>query len=258
MCLDYLSILFPLLFSSWKILYSVMALIFSKIKLFYSKYSSKVKPEQDDQLFIDLKKSLPEELAINDIDHTLDDIGLVLTSGEDTVKKRSVFNHPIIIFTVCLIFFMCKIIPIIISQSYGTAVVLGDISFFIGLNNRLNIYHVILNWPVIGSQLVYYYNCKRGIKPSFFRVFHMMAGRLPPVSVGITDQEQLLKLMKVSRISMKLMKLNNKYLFPALGFSFVILLYLMKTNLVATLTLGLMQAIMITFVSRYTGRVEKM
>ena len=232
-----------------------MAVSFTKIQLFHNKHSSKVKPEQDDQLLIDLEKYLPEELAIDDIDHTLYDIGLVLTSGEDVVKKRSVFNHPIIIFTVCVLFFMSKIIPVIVGQSYGAAVVLGDVGFFIGMNNRFNIYQIIFNWLLMGSQLVYYYNHKRGIKPSFLRVFRMMAGRLEPVRVGITDQEQLRKLLNVTKISMKLMKVNNNYQLPAIGFSVMILLYLIKTNLLTTLTLGMMQAIMITLMGHHIGNI---
>ena len=115
-----------------------MAFILSKIKLFHNK----VKPEQDDQLIIVVEEYLPEELAIDDIDHTLYDIGLVLTSREDVVKKRSVVNHPIIVFTVIFIFVLFRIIIIILGQSYGLAVVLGDIDFFIGVNNRFNIYQV--------------------------------------------------------------------------------------------------------------------
>ena len=228
-----------------------MAVSFSKIHLF----NNKVKPGQDDQLFIDLNKNLPEELVINDIDHTLYEIGLIVRSRKEFVKKRSVVNHPTVIFTLIFIMLMSKIIPIIIGQSYSTAIVLGDIGFFIGLNNRFNIYQVILNWPLICSQLIYYYNFKRGIKPSFLRVFRMMAGRLEPASVGITDQEQLCKLLKVTRISMKLMKLNSNYLFPVLGFSFFTLLYLLKTDLLATLTFGLIQTILLTFVSHYIGNI---
>ena len=142
MCLNYLSVIFPLLFSSWKILCSVMAFSFTKIHLFLRKDSSRVQPQQDDQLFIDLEKCLPEDLAIKDIDHTLYNIGLELTLREDVVKKRSVVNNPKIIFTLVLILLISKIIPIIIGQSYGTAIVLGDISFFIGLNNRFNVYQV--------------------------------------------------------------------------------------------------------------------
>ena len=136
-----------------------------------------------------------------------------------------------------------------------SAVVIGDIDFFIGVNNRFNIYQVIFNLPLIGSQIIYYYNHKRGIKPSFLRIFRVMAGRLPPVSVGITDQEQLRKLLKVTRLSMKLMKVNSNYVLPALGFSFLTLLYIMKTSLLATLTFGLMNILIITLLGHYTGNI---
>ena len=57
-----------------------MAFILSKIKFFHRK----VRPEQDVQLIIDVEEYLPEELAIDDIDHTLYDIGLVCID----IKRR--------------------------------------------------------------------------------------------------------------------------------------------------------------------------
>ena len=150
-----------------------------------------------------------------------------------------------------LIFCLLIFCPLIFGHLFFGHLIYGLLIF--GLLIVFN--QVVLNWPLIGSQLIYYYNFKRGIKPSFLRLFRMMAGRLPPVSVGITDQEQLRKLLKVTRISMKLMKVNGNYLFPALGISLMTLLYLMNTNLLITLTFGLTQTIIVTLICHYISNL---
>ena len=49
------------------------------------------------------------------------------------------------------------------------------------------------------SQLIYYYNYKNDIKPTFLKVFQMMSGLVSPKSIGLTNEKQIYKLIKLSK-----------------------------------------------------------
>ena len=60
----------------------------------------------------------------------------------------------------------------------------------------------------ITSQLVYYYNYKRGIKPTFVRVFQMMSGLVTPSSVGLYRETDITRRVGQKKVSEKLSREN--------------------------------------------------
>ena len=54
---------------------------------------------------------------------------------------------------------------------------------------------ILTNITVISFQLVYYFNNRKGIKPTFLRVFSMISGRIPPESLGLQNVGDILFLI---------------------------------------------------------------
>ena len=189
---------------------------------------------------IDLDEVLPKHLRIDSIDDTLYDIGLSLTSLKDEPKKRRFIDHPLLIF-LCLIIELMRSIVCIFSKNKLLLVAFGDYGHVFGIQVTLhmNIIKALICTLCILSQLVYYYNYKKGVHPTFLRLFQMLAGTISPINMGISDESDLIYLVKISKKYFKLVKLNNEKYGNILGFIFSILHYLIFKNILQILIYGI-------------------
>ncbi len=58
----------------------------------------------------------------------------------------------------------------------------------------------------------------KGIKPTYFKVFEMMSGLVSPKSIGLTDNEEIYKMLKLYKILFKICELNARKIAPTIGF----------------------------------------
>ena len=96
----------------------------------------------------------------------------------------------------------------------------------------------------ISIQLIYYYNYRNGIKPTFLRVFQMMSGLVSPKSLGLTDEQQIRKLLNRTKFLLKCTKINNKFIFPFTALNVMLTIYSYKTSLSETVYYGFPNAIL--------------
>jgi hypothetical protein len=87
--------------------------------------------------------------------------------------------------------------------------IIGDFSYFIGLRIHLNIGFGLSILLALTSQLIYFYNYKSGIKPTYLKVFEMMSGLVSPKSIGLTNKKEIYKLLKESKMLFRFAQLNN-------------------------------------------------
>ncbi len=52
--------------------------------------------------------------------------------------------------------------------------------------------------------MIHYYNYKKGIKPSYLKPFEMMSDLVSPKSVSLVEKEKAFKIIRISRILLKL------------------------------------------------------
>ena len=160
---------------------------------------------------------LPRELVTLSVDDLLYEIGLCLTSVRERPKRRAI-DSPIVIAIVCWLYMVLRIASILIDNNeHGWLLLVGSFGHYIGLKYHFNVFLIFGILLIITSQLIYYYNYKRGIKPTFVRVFQVMSGLVTPSSVGLYRETDITRLLRY-RIFFVLLHYNNCYLFPCASF----------------------------------------
>ena len=120
---------------------------------------------------------VPESRAghrLTSMDNLLYYIGLCHTSTTDEPKKRRFYFRPLFIFTVLMVTFIQKSFALIIEDEDILLYSCSDVSHTFG---KLKL---LFNQSLITSQLllmifqiIYYYNYRKGVKPTFLKVFQV-------------------------------------------------------------------------------------
>ena len=149
------------------------------------------------------------------MDDLLYDIGLSLTSSKDEPKRRNFFSRPSVIFSFSLFFITQKLLAIVCDNEIILLLVCGDISHYYGTTMKvlINVFLCLQLSLVTISQLIYYYNHKRQIEPTFLRVFRLINN---PADNGVIDQFDIDILNAIRSTLKKLVHFvnyNNKILY---------------------------------------------
>ena len=115
---------------------------------------------------------------------------------------------------------------------------------------HFNVFLIGLKSLVITSQLLYYYNHKRGIQPMFLSVFRMMSGSVSPEGVGLYRSSDVKQVMKYKKL-FPLIHVISNYTNPLNAFLIVFVTFAMNENIAVTLTLGTINGIHFAFMSHY-------
>ena len=152
---------------------------------------------------MDVNKCLPPELTVQSVEHILHRIGLTLDSTK-SYPKRKLFFNPIIIFTFLSLIIIREVIVISLSEENDLIFKIFGITRSLDWNqdNTYSVWRYSIGINLgISFQLIYYYNSRNGIKPTFLRVFQMMSGLVSPKSLGLIDEQQITKLLKMNQNS---------------------------------------------------------
>ena len=98
---------------------------------------------------------------------------------------------------------------------------------FIGDRKHMDLYFILLSVNTLIPHTIYYYNHKHGIKPTFLKVFQMMAGQRTPASVGLYYEDDVIKLCKLSANQFQQIKMNIKYINTVMDIVFIPIFYLL-------------------------------
>ena len=183
---------------------------------------------------------LRDNMVLNSIDDVLYDIGLSLTSVSNERKQRKLLNKPIFVLTVNAVFLLIRIaIACVSNENDQLLKILGDFTHMYGkLKQNFNIIFILFTTFGLYSQWVYYLNHKRGIKPTFLRVFHMMSGSVTPREVGLTNEEDVRQLLRVTRRISKMLWVNNNYLLTTLSIIYILAGFYFKCGILDTVIYG--------------------
>ena len=129
--------------------------------------------------------------------------------------KRSVINKPLIITMVLIIQSMMRIVS---NTTDNKLIILltGDVGHLIGIKGHFNITGTLVSIMILLFQMVYYYNHRIGVKPTFIRVIQVLSGSITPSSVGLNNSTQVKQLLKIAKWQ-PLLKKNNTILLPLIG-----------------------------------------
>ena len=201
----------------------------------------------------DSNRLLPTNIIYKSAANQLYRIGLTIeTYLFQFDSQRQWFNKPILLMIANIIFLMNRIICLFANkQNKLIFIVLGDFGYLLGIGTVNNIFFILITLLVINTQLIYYYNYKNGVKPTFLRVFQMISGLIPPRSVGLTNQWEVMKLVRPIRLLFRFTKFNNNFMILNCAFCVNILSYAIYTSIHELLMFGIPNAIFFTIWGYY-------
>ena len=206
--------------------------------------SAKLNPEE----------CLPKHLVVKDVDDVLYRIGLCLTSVKEQPKRHSIDN-PMLAFVITLIFLIEKVITCSLSEDNQLVFrMLGSTGQLLGIRIH-DLFFILCSLLSLVSQMIYYYNHKQRVCPTFLRLFRMMSGTVPPKDLGLTDVEEVVRLCRNSVKWFRLLRYHNDYWIQFIAPVFVLSVYYYKTTILDIFIFGIPNAIHFTLLARYYWNV---
>ena len=184
---------------------------------------------------------LPAHLRIDNIDSHLYQIGLQLSPIRPNIKRIFIYN-PIVIAIIITIIVVQRLICLLFTDQ-RVLYLMGDFGAFYSIKIYINTLIGLIQLFILASQLVYFSNHKRGIEPTFLRLFQMMSGSVPPNELGLNDRKQILGLINITRKLFLLLKFNSRYVSTFISFVVVFLSYLFHTPLSIAIIYGGMSTV---------------
>jgi hypothetical protein len=202
----------------------------------------------------DANKVLLQNIVLNGAENHLYRIGLNLISNGP--EKRSIFYNPLLIFSLNIAIVIKSFVSLLTPEENGKLLrIIGDFTHFFGMKLHLNIFIIIAHSLPLISQIIYYYNYTNGIKQTYLKVFEMMSGLISPKSIGLTDKEEIYKLMKVSKILFSLGKSNSEIGLPLMAFSMSFVPFIIDSSLLEIILFGIPHSILFTLSVHYTSSI---
>ena len=165
---------------------------------------------------IDVNKCLPPELTVQSVDDILYRIGLTFESTQLSTKRR-LFSKPLFIFISSLMILIKDCILFYLSDDHVEIFIYFN-AYLISMRRICHLITISTEALIISSQLIYYYNYRNGIKPTFLRVFQIMSGLVSPKSLGLTNQSEIIKLVYKTKRLFKITKLFLHLILPGTCF----------------------------------------
>jgi len=158
----------------------------------------------------DPKQVLPENLIIKSAATHLYTAGLSLFPYD--FVKRNRYHNPLLVFILNLQLFIRIIVSLLLlsDENKYMLMVLGEWAHFFNVRIHFNILASPVILIAIVSQIIHYYNFKNNIKPSYLKPFEMISGLCSPKSIGLTNQTEIYKMIKLSKKLFILLNITYK------------------------------------------------
>jgi hypothetical protein len=193
----------------------------------------------------DANKLLPPNIILNH-ENNLYKIGLNLTSSG--IKKRSIFNNPLLIFSLNVVIVIKSIISLLLTEeNENLLIITGDFAYILHMRIHANICIILFFLLCLISQLLYFYNFKNDIEPTYFKVFDMMSGLVSPKSIGLTDKQQIYGMVRTTKILFRICKWNNNKVIPVIAVAINLSPFVMKYSTLDTILFGIPNSLLLAF-----------
>jgi hypothetical protein len=202
----------------------------------------------------DASKFLPQNIVLNGAQNLLYRIGLNLISNGP--EKRRIFYNPLLIFNLNIAIVIKSIASVLMPVENGKLLsFFGDFTHFYGAKIHLNIFIIFIHSFALIPQIIDFYNYKNGIKQTYLKVFEMMSGLISPKSIGLTNKEEIYKMMKVSKTLFSLGKSNFEICLPLIVFLMSFVPFIINCSLLDIILFGIPQSILFTVCVHYSSSI---
>ncbi len=178
-------------------------------------------------------------------------IGLNLISNGP--EKRSIFYNPLLLFSVNVIVLLKSTVSLLTPEENNSLmIIIGDFAHFFGTKTHYNAIIILSIILTLIYQLINFYNYKKGINPTYLKVFDMMSGLISPKSIGLTNKEEIYKFIRESKFLFSSCKLNTDSALPLMAFSLNLFPFIINCSLLDIILFGIPHSILYTLSVHYT------
>lgn len=127
---------------------------------------------------------------------------------------------------------------------------LGDFGYFMDMRVHLNLTAMLVFCMGVASQLIHLYNYVQKKEPTYMKVFNMIAGRVPPCAVQMTDELSVRKLVKLAKLMLhcnELMLRSMVYMASLMCFSSLVF----KNSVMDIVLIGVPHSVLFGLAVRY-------
>ncbi|HEY6437597.1 MAG TPA: hypothetical protein VIY47_13475, partial [Ignavibacteriaceae bacterium] len=176
--------------------------------------------------------------------------GLSLFQTNESVRRKGLHN-PKLMFIIQLQLFIRQIISLCASEKDPQIFVyIGDFGYFYNTRVHLAAAAAFITFLGLISQILHYLNYKNGIKPSYLKPLQMISGLVSPQSIGLTNEEEIYKLVKVSKTLFVVIKIVSVVMFGN-GFVFGFATFIHNFSVKQFLMFGILHSILWGFSCYY-------
>ena len=147
-------------------------------------------------------------------------IGLSLEP--DSRVRRNIYRNPVL----CFVFQCCYLIRSIFLLFYPGDLNLyrkmGDFGFIFGTMEHLEFAVISTILLSFESQILNYVTHQKGVRPSYFRLFDMLSGQIPPKDLGLNSERIVEEILRKTR----LLYIIGQYIPMTLGASLFLINFL--------------------------------
>ncbi len=193
-------------------------------------------------------KLLPQNIVLN-YENNLYEIGLNLISSG--TKKRTIFNNPLLIFSLNVVIVIRSIISLLLKEENENLLIInGDFGYLLHMRIHVNMFIILFFLLCLISQLLYFYNFKNGIKPTYLKLFDMMSGLVSPKSIGLTNKQEIYRMMRITKFLFGICKWNNNKVIPIIALAMSLLPFVMNCSTLDTILFGIPNSLLYAFCGR--------
>ena len=205
----------------------------------------------------DANKRLPQNVVLRSAETHSYKIGLSFDNLNYGI--RDILHNPLLIVIIITISIIKVIIQWLLpDDNPRNFIFLGDFTYFLGIRPHQYIATIFYALLSLTSQVIYYYNHKNDIKPSFLKVFQMISGLVSPKSIGLTDKVEIYKLVKISKILFKYCRPNVNIFIPFLAFILNFVPLVMNSSFADTLIYSFPHSIIFSMLCHYIYTYKRM
>ena len=152
---------------------------------------------------MDLSNPIPVNLRVSSASRHLYIRGL--SHIQNGPEKRHFIYNPKLIFGVLFTQLIKNTILMTTSGDVNRQLVtvLADFAYYMNIQLVLNAACLIYNMLAMSTIIIYWLNHKRGIEPTFLRVFDMISGQTSPKDIGLTSEAQVVSLVRRADVLFK-------------------------------------------------------
>ena len=208
---------------------------------------------------IDPYKCLPPELTVQSVDDILYRIGLSFDSLKDRPKRRKFFN-PFLKFSFLSMYLLREVIIISMKEENDISLkIMGSFGYLLVVRQHMSMALILATSLALSTQTVFFNNHLNGIKQTYLGVLQMISGSVPPIRLGLTNEQQIRKLVKITKFCSIGVEFNNNRVFPGVALMVIIIIYSVECSPMEALLFGLPNAlILMTWAIYVVGVIDNL